>query len=131
MKKEQIFIGNIKKCTEYEMVATTSVGIIINGRIVSSDSYGYTKTNDELYKEDVILVKFKNDFYVELEKLNLLLKLKAQTSARRGHVINELMMLTSPSAVGDLFVDEKSLKPYYGMEYKSAKVLMRKLKNNK
>ena len=41
------------------------------------------------------------------------------------------MMLTSPSAVGDLFVDEKSLKPYYGMEDKSAKVLMRKLKNNK
>ncbi len=33
MKKEQIFIGNIKKCTEYEMVATTSVGIIINGII--------------------------------------------------------------------------------------------------
>ena len=130
MKKEQIFIGNIKKCTEYEMVATTSVGIIINGRIVSSDSHGYIK-KDELYKEDVILVKLKNDFYVELEKLNLLLKLKAQTSARKGYKINEFMMLTSPSAVGDLFVDEKSLKPYYGMEDKSAKVLMRKLKNNK
>ena len=56
MKKEQIFIGNIKKCTEYEMVATTSVGIIINGRIVSSDSHGYIKKDDELYKEDVILV---------------------------------------------------------------------------
>ena len=121
----------IKKCTEYEMVATTSVGIIINGRIVSSDSHGYIKKDDELYKEDVILVKLKNDFYVELEKLNLLLKLKAQTSARKGYKINEFMMLTSPSAVGDLFVDEKSLKPYYGMEDKSAKVLMRKLKNNK
>ena len=49
----------------------------------------------------------------------------------KGYKINEFMMLTSPSAVGDLFVDEKSLKPYYGMEDKSAKVLMRKLKNNK
>ena len=113
------------------MVATTSVGIIINGRIVSSDSHGYIKKDDELYKEDVILVKLKNDFYVELEKLNLLLKLKAQTSARKGYKINEFMMLTSPSAVGDLFVDVKSLKPYYCMEDKSAKVLMRKLKNNK
>lgn len=131
MKKEQIFIGNIKKCTEYEEAITSCRGVITKNGIVASDSYGYTKTDDELYKEDVILVKLKNDFYVELEKLNLLLKLKAQTRTRKGHVINEFMMLTSPSAVGDLFVDEKSLKPYYGMEDKSAKVLMRKLKNNK
>ena len=131
MKKEQIFIGNIKKCTEYEEVITSCWGVITNKGLIASDSYGYNMTNDELYKEDVILVKLKNDFYVELEKLNLLLKLKAQTSARKGYKINEFMMLTSPSAVGDLFVDEKSLKPYYGMEDKSAKVLMRKLKNNK
>ena len=45
MKKSKIFIGNIRKCTKYNMHDIFCIG---------GDSFGSIEEDDELYKKDAI-----------------------------------------------------------------------------
>ncbi len=52
MKTDQIFIGNIKKCTKYEPHAVFCSSTYINGKRIVSDFFGGIESEDEIYKEN-------------------------------------------------------------------------------
>lgn len=126
MKPEQIFIGNIRKCTKYERHTTFNCSTYIGDRCIGCDSFGYVDSEDELYKENAILLKIKNGGYVDLENFNSVLDyIKIYRDTTR---IGGLVMSTSAYCVGKLFVDEKSLKPYYNDNQQRKNISVRQLK---
>ena len=134
MKPEQIFIGNIKRCTEYKEHITSQDKTYINGQCFICDEFGYIETNSEFFKENAILIKIKKGGYVDLERLNSLLDyIRVYKDIRfNGYMLGGLMMDTSPHDLNSLFVDKKSLKPYYSNEQTkniSVRQLKKQLKN--
>ena len=115
MKPEQIFIGNIRKCTKYEEHTTFKSQTFIDSDIIDTDTFGYIVSDDELYKENAILLKIKQGGYVDIERLNSILDhIKMhQNITKRGFILGGLIMSTSSHCIDSLFVDESSLKPYY------------------
>lgn len=110
MLKNQIFIGDIRKCTKYEMHE-----IFLREDSVTGTIIGHIETEDELYKKDAILIKLTSGAYVDLEKINSsfdLIKLR-RNIIENDLAHNSLMMSTSPDKLNSLFVDEESLKSYY------------------
>lgn len=115
MKPEQIFIGNIRKCTKYEEHTTFKSQTFIDSDIIDTDTFGYIVSDDELYKENAILLKIKQGGYVDIERLNSILDhIKMHKNiTKRGFILGGLIMSTSSHCIDSLFVDESSLKPYY------------------
>lgn len=135
MKPEQIFVGNIRKCTKYESHTTFQSETYINGRFIGGDGFGYIDTDDELFKENAILIKIEKGGYVDLERLNSILDyVRIYKDIKDGYMLGGLMMPTSPHGIDNLFVDKKSLKPYYSNEQTkniSVHQLKKQLKNSK
>lgn len=114
MKKHQIFIGDIRKCTKHIMQPLFSFGDPFGGEI-----FGYTEQEDELYKKDAVLIEVTNGAYVDLEVIDSaldMLRLKKYILKDGGWRNNSLMMSTRPTCGDELFVDSDSLKPYYNKE---------------
>ena len=130
MKPEQIFIGNIKKCTKYEEHTTFSSSMYIGNQCICCDSFGTIAVDDEIYKENAVLIKIKNGGYVDLERLNSLLDyIKIhQDITKNGYRLGGLMMSTSAHCIDSLFVDEESLKPYYTDEQQIGNISVHQLK---
>ena len=131
MKTDQIFIGDIRRCTKYEKHITLSSMIANIGR----ESFGYIEEDDELYKENAILIKIKNGGYVDLERFNSILDyIKIHKDiTKNGYRLGGLMMSTSAHCLDSLFVDEESLKPYYTAKQTSnlsVHQLKKQIKNN-
>ena len=127
MKKDQIFIGDIKKCTKHDEHTILSIEGPFGG-----DFFGYTEVESELYKKDAILVKVTNHGYVDLEDLNSaldMLRVKKYIT-KSGWINNSWIMSTSPNYVDDLFVDSNSIRPYYKNE-NSEKISIKQLKKEK
>ena len=57
MKSEQFFIGNVKRCTKYEAHTTLHCETYINGQSIGGEGFGYVKIEDEIFKENAILIK--------------------------------------------------------------------------
>ena len=115
MKPEQIFIGNIRKCPKYEEHTTFKSQTFIDSDIIDTDTFGYIVSDDELYKENAILLKIKQGGYVDIERLNSILdyiKMRKDIT-KTGYILGGLIMSTSSHRIDSLFVDETSLKPYY------------------
>lgn len=131
MKTDQIFIDDIRKCTKYETHHTFSSSTYIGDQCIDCESFGYIKEDDELYKENAVLVKIENDGYVDLEKFNSILDyIKIYRDiTENGYRLGGLMMSTSAHSIGSLFVDEKSLKPYYANKQQADNISIRRLKN--
>ena len=136
MKPGQIFIGNIRKCTKYTIYNTLfSNEMYINNQCVECDFFGYIDTDDELYKENAILIKIKNGGYVDLENFNSILdyiKIHKSTT-KNGFTTGGLIIPTTAHSLGSLFVDRKSLKPYYSDKCQkdiSIRQLKKQINNN-
>ena len=116
MKAKQIFIGNIRECTKSEEHITTTSKTYSNGECVGSESMGYINTESDIYRENAILIKIKNGGYVDLTRLNSILDyIKVRKDITKwGFRLGGLIMASSANRVGKLFVDENSLKSYYG-----------------
>ena len=116
MKAEQIFIGDIRKCTKYETHTTFSSSAYIGNQCIVCDSFGYIDEDDELYKKNAILIKIKSGGYVDLERFNSIIDYIRiyHDITKNGYRLGRLMMSTSAHCIDSLFVDEKSLQPYYG-----------------
>lgn len=115
MKTDQIFIGDIRKCTKYETHTTFSSSTYIGDQCIGCDSFGHIVEDDELYKENAVLIKIENGGYVDLERFNSILDYIRiyRDITKDGYRLGGLMMSTSAHCIDSLFVDEKSLKPYY------------------
>ena len=136
MKSEQIFIGDIRKCTKYERHTTFETKTYINGQSIGLDGFGYIKTEDELFKENAILIKIEKGGYVDLETINSVLDYIRihKDKTKDGYRLGGLMMSTSSHKLNSLFVDRDSLKPYYSNEQTknvSVRQLKKQIKNTK
>ena len=130
MKTDQIFIGNINKCTKYINHTTFSSGTFIGDTCICSDSFGYIEKEDEIYKENAILIKLKNGGYVDLENLNSIFNhLEVLTKTTRdGFYLGGIIMSTSAHCEDSIFVDSKSLVPYYAENKNNSNISARQLK---
>lgn len=102
MRNSDVFIGNIIKVNNATVF--NEVGIIAN----NLSNYW------ELYKENVILVKTKDDRYIWIMDMNNFVN----ASLSNLGIINK-SMATTPTFDGELIVDEESLVPYYNQEDKN------------
>lgn len=130
MKSEQIFIGNIKKCTKYEEHNTVVGSTYIGDQLICTDSFGYITKEDELYKENAVLIKIENGGYVDLDRFNSILDyIRIHKSiTENGYRLGGLMMPTSAYSRNCLFVDKESLRPYYTDKQQFEDISVRKLK---
>lgn len=112
--KQQIFIGNIYKVTKQNINITPEIKLKNNNMLICSDiedvfptSITSISENYELYKEKVILIKTSNEpdliskFIEGVEYKNRIIKVN------KKHIL-----LSIPTGLNSLFVDEKSLQPY-------------------
>ena len=92
--------------------------------------FGYITKEDELYKENAVLIKIENGGYVDLERFNSILDYIRihKDITKNGYRLGGLMMSTSAHSRNCLFVDEKSLKPYYTEKQQFEDISVRKLK---
>lgn len=130
MKTDQIFIGDIRKCTKYNTHTTFSSSMYIGDQCIGCNSFGYVDEDDELYKENAVLIKVKNGGYVDLENFNSILDyIKIhQDITKNGYRLGGLIMSTSAHCVNCLFVDRKSLKPYYTNKEQDNNISVHQLK---
>lgn len=132
MKIEQIFIGDIRKCTKYEMHTTFSSNTYIDDQCIGCDSFGYLCIDDEIHKKDAILIKIENGGYVDLERFNSVfdyIKIYRDLT-KDGYRLGGLMMSTSAHCIGSLFVDKESLKSYYPDKQQTNNISVRQLKKS-
>lgn len=115
MKSDQVFIGNIRRCTKYEENIALSCKTYIDGQLVGCERFGSIEEDNELYKENAILIRVKNGGYVDLERFDSILDYIRlhRLYTKNGFRLGGLIMSTSAYRLDDLFVDEKTLKPYY------------------
>lgn len=115
MKSDQVFIGNIRRCTKYEENIALSCKTYIDGQLIGCERFGSIEEDDELYKENAILIRVKNGGYVDLERFDSILDYIRlyRLYTKNGFRLGGLIMSTSAYRLDDLFVDEKTLKPYY------------------
>lgn len=112
--KQQIFIGNIYKVTKQNINITSEIKIKNNNMLIYSDiedvfptSITSISENYELYKEKVILIKTSNEpdliskFIEGVEYKNRIIKVNRKN-----------ILLSIPTGLNSLFVDEKTLQPY-------------------
>ena len=111
---KNVFIGTIRKCTEYNTHTTFSSSTYIEDDYIGTDSFGYIEYDSIISKENAKLLKVTNGGYVDLDLLNSLLdeiKVKSKIT-KNGFYTNGLIMSTDANKVGDLFVDESTLIQY-------------------
>lgn len=105
MKNNKIFTGNIMLCTKYNH-HDGSIG----------PDLGHIESESIVHDEDAVLIRTKHGFYVNINGLSLsdiaYLYLERSRGRISGTKSAELFMLTSPSCLGELFVDSESVKPY-------------------
>lgn len=134
MKSDQIFIGNIRQCTKYEEHVMFSSETYIGSELLGGERFGSIEEDDELYKENAILIKLKNGGYVDLDRFNSILDYIRlhRLYTKNGFRLGGLIMSTSAYKSGGLFVDEKSLKSYYPVyeDIKDASILKLKKQIN-
>lgn len=112
--KQQIFIGNIYKVTKQNINITSEIKIKNNNMLICSDiedvfptSITSISENYELYKEKVILIKTSN----ELDLISKFIE-GVKYKNRIIKVNRKNILLSIPTGLNSLFVDEKTLQPY-------------------
>lgn len=107
VKIEKICVGNLMECTKYAMHTTMNFeGFGIQTGI------GYTEKESKVLEEDVCLLKVKNGGYVRLDSIHKFsdyLRIN-QCLTKDGYKINKFMLGTSAVDLGEVFVNEESLK---------------------
>lgn len=136
MKAEQIFVGDIKKCTKYEAHTIFQFEMCLNGQSLGGDSFGYVDVEDEIFKQNATLIKFEKGGYVDIENINSILDyIKIYRDIKKdGYMLGGLLMSTSAHRSDCLFVDRDSITPYCSDEQtKSISIhqLRKQIKNSK
>lgn len=131
MKTNQIFRGDIKKCTKYDVHTTFSSSTYIGGQCIGGASIGYVDDEYEIYKENAVLIKVKDGAYVDLESLNSILDyIRIYRDMLLRDYISGLIIPTSTYCANSLLINEETLKPYYADERQVEDVSVRELKKH-
>ena len=128
MKCDKIFIGDIGKCTTYKKFTPFEPDFVSNPS-TTKNTLGYIDIDDELYKENAILLQIADGIFIDLDSFHSFfnyLKIYKEIHKNSEFHLGELIMNTAPTALGDLFIEENSLKPYY-LDIKSNNISIHKL----
>ena len=128
MRKSQIFLGNINRCTNY-----TYIGQVFEDKF-SICGFGDSKYESEISSKSVPLLKLRNGNYVCIDSLNNLeafIDLYKYILDVPFYKTNRTIILFSkPKRINDMFVDEKSLVPYYDSNLKDEKTTIKKVQKD-
>lgn len=129
----QIWIGNIRKCTKCDEHITFSGETYIGNQCISGDSSGGTYIENELYKENAILIEITKGGYVDLDRLKTISDYfhMIKDITAKGYHLGGFIMPTMPWKEGELFVEnnkKNKLRPYYQEEEKPKRMSLGKLK---
>jgi len=132
MKTNQIFRGDIKICTSYETYTSIVSEAYIGDQCIGRDCLGHIELDSEFYKRNAILLRIRRDKYVDLNRIASILDyIKIYLESRRkGFYLEDLAISTRPWSKGSLFVDEKSLKPYFDNMKQVSDISILRLKSN-
>lgn len=127
--KRQIYIGNIYKMTKEKVNYEKEIVIKNSGidALICGEDYGLIPpsiqiidTRYEIYKKNAILIKLSDE-------TDLISKFVVLDIRNNKIVIDKKnIILSVPFYLNSLFVDEKSIQPYF---YKNKKELVKVLKN--
>ena len=108
MLTKNVYIGNIKKCFSagnYKLYGDSR--IVDNGRNYGKKSY-LTEEYTKVLRENVVLIKVNKDYYIDIKDVNTDIDLVLYSS--------KSLIRTEPEEDNELFVDKKSLVPYFDNE---------------
>ena len=126
MEEEKIFIGNIRKCTKYNIV---DFNTFQNPIIV--DRFQKRNVESILYRKDVILFKVSDGCYVDYSSFNSIGDwFKIKNCIKHKLPLKGIILRDFQVYEGCLFVDPKSLKTIDSFEEVPKKVLNKKLIKN-
>lgn len=122
---ENIYIGNIMRCTKYEERANCVIE-----DCCGIDTFGHVIEENEVYKENALLLKVAQNGYVDLEQLNSCFDyfkiIKDKTNG--GFRLGGLILSMAPWKENDLFVS--NVRRYY-IEGQKGKVKIKDIKRNR
>jgi len=124
LENSRIFTGTIMLCTKYKKVPH----LISDGM-----AFGHIETEAKVYKENAVLVRIKDNAYVDIEGLSLLDIVHLYLENEKRIKNNELCMPSLPSGLYEeqLYVDSNSLKPYVTTDKKQKNISLMKIKRQK
>lgn len=135
MKANNIYYGNIMKCDVKQHILDSTYNTFltnVNKKNFSIDKNGrtiYTEYRPIPYKSNVILIKIGTDKFIALPDIeNELDYFKILISNIKLNLDLNLILTTKPRNRYSLYVDEKTLKPYYKNCTKQQKVKVKQLK---
>ena len=124
MNKSKIYVGTIKRCLD-----SYSFDKFGDSRFVGDVNNPATKNDREIYakvyKHDAILLKTRHEKYVDIEDIKgfmdvVLLKIG------RSHKL----LKTKPTKSDELFVESRSLRPYYNESENKGRLKYKVLKSH-
>jgi len=120
IKKENIFVGNIKKCTKYRKVDINK----------NKGANSYVVYNSEVYANDIILVKISNNpvEYIILSTFEVIIDYLKENNLNElnDKFFEEQVFGIKAKGLGSTWVDNNSVKPYYKNE--KGKIKIKKIK---
>ena len=107
--KENVYIGNIKRCVEYDDSKYKEE--VVDGKIIS---HGYVVIKSEIYCENEILIKIDNNAkkYVTLNVLKQLSNDLKENQNMDSFDLEDIVLSTISNGFGSIWVDSRSLKPF-------------------
>lgn len=114
IKMNSIFTGTINKITSCTL--QMSHGMICS--LGFGTALGHYEIEKETYKEDAILIKVADCGYVDIDSINSIfdqLRIRKCLKKSGGFTLGDIILPDVPSplaAVGDLYIERKSLQPY-------------------
>ena len=105
MSIDNIYIGDINKCTKYKLVSKPILDEY------SGDTLDVLEVEEELFKEKTILIK-TNTGYIDIDNI------KNDLDLYISNLFNINKYKGDPTHTGELYVDELSLRKYKSVKNK-------------
>lgn len=117
MNKKKLFVGDIKKCLDAYSLEHFGEERYVGRKKANAYTVGNHEVYVKLQKSNAVLLKGRHDKYIDVEDIKglkdlLLFKLG------KSHKI----MKIKPKENNELYVDEKSIKPYIEEEHSKIKI---------
>ncbi len=129
---ENVFWGDIKKCTKEAKTIVTKQPYLIDDFEIKANSTKIIPPKTEDYKKDAILIRIPDQGFVDLDTLKdsfqIFYHLRKDIHQKEKE-LKTMIMTTYPRKKDDLFVNPGSLQPYYGPN-QNFKVRVKQLKLN-
>ena len=131
MKTDLIYIGDIMVCTKYETTCNIDQNNFRRALWQNKLMNKNVEIESKVYKHNAVLIKTKNNGFVDFDKLDLLLNIKLVTMSKdEPFYVDSFIIGTSAFYENDLFIDEESLRPITGIRSKNiAKRQLMKIRN--